>query len=161
MALTLNGSGSVAGLAAGVNGVGKVLQVVMGTYSTQTTTTSTSYSDTGLTATITPSSTTSKVLVFVQQAGCVKFSGSSIYSSMSLKLLKSGSDLLLIASEIAYNNTTNANYIGTQGCAYLDSPGTTSAVTYKTQFCSNQSGNEVRVQQGSAVSTMILLEVAA
>ena len=46
---------------------GKVLQVVNATYSTSTTITSSSYTDTGLSASITPSSATSKVLVLVSQ----------------------------------------------------------------------------------------------
>ena len=52
-----------------VNGVapasGKVLQVVNATYSTYTSTSSSTFADTGLTATITPTSATSKILVNV------------------------------------------------------------------------------------------------
>ncbi len=47
---------------------GKVLQVVQGTTQTAASTTSASYSDTNLTATITPSSASSKILVMVMQA---------------------------------------------------------------------------------------------
>ncbi len=43
---------------------GTVLQVVNATYSTQLSTTSTSYVDTGLSASITPTSATSKILIF-------------------------------------------------------------------------------------------------
>jgi hypothetical protein len=44
---------------------GAVLQVVNATYSTDTTNGTTTYADTGLTATITPTSATSKILVLV------------------------------------------------------------------------------------------------
>ncbi|MEE3228804.1 MAG: hypothetical protein VX237_06860, partial [Chloroflexota bacterium] len=47
----------------GTGGAGKILQVVSSNLTTQMTSTSTSYVDTGLTATITPSATSSKVLV--------------------------------------------------------------------------------------------------
>ena len=45
--------------------------------------------------------------------------------------------------------------------SYLDSPATTSAITYKTQFAMDGSGGNVSVNSNSAVSTMILLEVGA
>ena len=48
---------------------GKVLQVVHATYSTLVTNSTTTYTDTGLTASITPSSTSSKVLIIVNQVG--------------------------------------------------------------------------------------------
>jgi hypothetical protein len=46
-------------------GGGKLLQLVQGTYSTQTGTSSTSYVDTGLSVTITPTLNTSKVLILI------------------------------------------------------------------------------------------------
>ena len=46
---------------------GSVLQVVQGTTNTQTTTGQTSYVDTGLSAAITPSSTSNKILILVSQ----------------------------------------------------------------------------------------------
>ena len=49
------------------NAPGKVLQVVYGSYATETTTTSTTYTDSGLSVSITPSATTSKVLVLTSQ----------------------------------------------------------------------------------------------
>ena len=61
----INASAAIAGTK--LTGVGKVLQVVNATYSTDTSTTSTSYVDTGLTATITPLFSTSKVLVLISQ----------------------------------------------------------------------------------------------
>ena len=53
---------------------GKVLQVVQATYSTQGTSTSTSFTDTGLTASITPSNASNKVLVQVlSKRGWLKY----------------------------------------------------------------------------------------
>ena len=62
--LTANSSATNGVEWAAVSG-GKVLQVVQGTSSTQTTITSTSYSDTGLSASITPSSSSSRILVLI------------------------------------------------------------------------------------------------
>ena len=47
----------------GIGGVGKIGQVVQATTSTESTNTSASYADTGLSASITPTSTSSKILV--------------------------------------------------------------------------------------------------
>ena len=61
--LSTNGSGALSWI---TPGGGKILQVVNATYSTQTTSSSSTYADTGLSASITPSSSSSKVLVIVQ-----------------------------------------------------------------------------------------------
>jgi hypothetical protein len=60
-------AGGVPSWATPAGGGGKVLQVVYGDTTTSTTIASTSYADTGLSASITPSSATSKVLVFCAQ----------------------------------------------------------------------------------------------
>jgi hypothetical protein len=70
--LTLGASGDTITIPSGATltnsgtatGFGKVLQVVTATYSTQATTSSTTFADSGLTASITPSSASNKVLVF-------------------------------------------------------------------------------------------------
>jgi len=52
---------------------GNVLQVVYGTTATSVTHSTSTYIDTGLSASITPSSTSSKILVIVDQNGCGKY----------------------------------------------------------------------------------------
>ena len=96
MALVLDGNGTmtvgngdITGLAAGalpstVIGAGAVLQVVTATYSTESDYNSVSFADTGLTATITPTSATSKILILVTQADCAKFDSNNF---VKLKLL--------------------------------------------------------------------------
>jgi hypothetical protein len=51
----------------------------------------------------------------------------------------------------------------TSSCSisYLDSPATTSATTYKTQFANNAAAALVQVQTSSSMSTITLLEVSA
>jgi len=71
--LGIGSTGQVLTVAGGVpswatpaaGGGGKVLQVVNATYATSTTNSTSTYADTGLSATITPSSASSKVLVLV------------------------------------------------------------------------------------------------
>lgn len=142
-------------------GGGKVLQVVNATYSTATTSASTSFADTGLSASITPSATTSKILVIVDQAGVYKTdqtSGSGVY----INLVRGSTQIVAdFAGAAGFTNTLAFNYVGSSGTSYLDSPSTTSSTTYKTQFKSNASGNAVGVQVLSSVSTITLLEIGA
>jgi hypothetical protein len=154
------------------NAPGKVLQVVYASYSTSTTSTSTTYTDSGLSATITPSATSSKVMILTTQTLSVDRSSGGQYSR--LKLLRGATDILTIGGstnqqmfgmEVYATGTTYLEIDGVVPVNYLDSPSTTSATTYKTQFaCSQQPGGPtvtVTGQRNSATSTMILLEIGA
>ena len=112
---------------------GKVLQVIMASTSTEVTTSSTSYSDTGLTATITPSSATSKVLVLVSQNGLYISAGNTT-SAGRLKLVRTSTDIAQITTRASGDNNTIQRFGDTVSIAYLDTPATTSATTYKTTF---------------------------
>jgi hypothetical protein len=143
-------------------GGGKVLQVVNATHSTEVASTTSTFVDTGLTATITPTSATSKILVIVSQMGISK-SGST---RMHLKLLRGATDILQMSDINAYTGANDFNNVGSVTSSYLDSPATTSATTYKTQFCSQQNVSVVYVQSyaatnGNSVSTLTLMEIGA
>jgi len=141
-------------------GGGKVLQVVNATYSTQTINSTTSYADTGLTATITPTLNTSKILCLVSQAGVYKQQGADNFCHV--QLLRSGSSIIEFEKQGGRTETTATNAVAAASTSYLDSPATTSATTYKTQFKSElAAGASVRVQAGSGFSTITLLEIGA
>jgi hypothetical protein len=136
---------------------GSVLQVVSATYSTEVQTTSQSYSDTGLTATITPTSSSNKVLVIVNQNGLEK-DNSDI--KLQVKLLRGSSNILDFAGDQTGNTSSSLRTdIGGTGGTVLDSPSTTSATVYKTQFKNVSSSGTVSVNNGSAVSTITLQEI--
>ena len=140
---------------------GSVLQVVNAIYSTQVGTTSNSFIDTGLTATITPKFSTSKILVIVDQTGIGKGGGSGNY--IQLKLVKNSTTLAYFESLGTFTNAAGLNYIGSCSMNYLDSPATTSATTYKTQFTNGDNVNPVYVQTLNgfqASSTITLMEIA-
>ena len=109
-------------------GAGGVIQVVMGESDTQTSTTSTSYVDSNLSATITPKFVTSKILIHLMTT--VQQSGSrtrvTIHSSASGGTLHGSSNGL----QAFEGNNVN------MGChlTILHSPNTTSPVTYKLQY---------------------------
>jgi hypothetical protein len=146
---------------AAAGGSGKVLQVVQATYSTEVTNATGTYADTGLTATITPSSATSKVLVMVSQQGCSKTSGNAD-NSIELKLLRGATDILqFVTFGILTNTALRVNGLN-YSANYLDTPATTSATTYKTQFRNQNGTSAVQVQAiSTAVSTILLLEIGA
>lgn len=137
---------------------GKILQVVQGTYSTATTNSTNVYADTGLTATITPTLSTSKVLVIVAQNGCAKRTGNA-GSGLLLKLLRASTDIAQIAGYAGYTGTNVDNLVGSAGITYLDSPATTSATTYKTQLRNDVNAASVQVQNSSEMSTITLIEI--
>jgi len=139
---------------------GSVLQVVNAQTTTETTTTSTTFSDTTLTATITPKFATSKILVVVVQSGLAKAAGNG-GSGVAVKLLRGATDLTTFARAVAYTGVSNTLYAGAAAVSYLDSPATTSATTYKTQFGSNSSGGNIYVQINDQASTITLMEIAA
>lgn len=136
---------------------GSVLQVVQGNYANTTSTTSTSYVDTGLSASITPTATSSKVLVIVEA------SISQISSGVSARFVidRNGTkpqDPNFIQSFPVGDGTTLA-------FAYLDSPSSTSSLTYKIQM-KNEAGGYTTIfgnESGSAYTynTLTLMEIAA
>ena len=138
-------------------GGGKVLQVINATYSTFATTNSSTYTDTGLTATITPTLSSSKVLVFVTQNGIGKRSSDT---AVRLKFFRGATDLGTVTDSAGSNSGSTDNYVGSIALTYLDSPATTSATTYKTQFSSSANSSRADVQAGG-ISMITLMEIGA
>jgi hypothetical protein len=145
-----------------VGSVSKVVQIVTATTNTSTTNTTTTYADTTLTATITPTSASNKVLVFVSQNGAGK--GRDTGGNANLwwqgRILRGATEITLFEQGGGYNNAATTNYFATASATYLDAPATTSATTYKTQFRLNTAaGDGVGVQFQNSVSFITLMEV--
>lgn len=110
---------------------GAVLQVVNSVYSSSMTTTSTTFVDSGITATITPSSATSNILVIVNVNG-------GTTSAVAYRLVRN-STALSVSTIGTINGTfgaypANGNLVSAAGFNFVDSPATTSATTYKIQL---------------------------
>ena len=135
----------------------KVLQVVQGIYSTQFSTSSTSFVDTGLTATITPLFSTSKILVLVSQQGFAAPSGAGSQDYVT-NIVRGSTNIIQTKSQISASQSTFGNFM-----QFLDSPATTSATTYKTQVYLAISTSAVYFQWPSSspsYSTITLMEIA-
>ena len=141
-----------------LRGAFRILQVVYGTTATQVTSATNTPVDTGLTATITPQSTTSKILVSVQQNGLLKITNDT---SMELNLFRGGTLIANIGAQIGVTGSGATNGVGGAGVQILDEPATTSATTYKTSFFSTGNNATVAVQHAGSRSTIILMEVSA
>jgi len=134
---------------------GKVGQVINGTTTTEVVTSSSSFQDTGLTASITPSATSSKILIICNMAGV----GKSGDGFVTLKALRDSTDILAnFENRGGDTNTSNTNKVGSCSFTYLDSPSTTSSTTYKVQVKSN--GNSyAQTGDSNPQSTITLMEI--
>ena len=188
MAITINGSGTITGyepvpngsitsakLASGVGG--KILQVkqaVQSDNSTETTTSNVWEDISGLSVSITPASSSNKILVSYK----VCFTGKeSAY--MTVCRIVRDSTAIGIGDQSGSNRHRATTYessgawtyfVGQHNNMFLDSPNTTSATTYKLQFMSS-SGETLYVNRsihfpdtehfGTQISSITVMEVAA
>jgi hypothetical protein len=135
---------------------GSVIQVVNVQYGTGVSTTSTSYVDTGLSASITPISASSKILVIVSQT--ITPSSASSAGFASVRLMRGASQIWMDARVNAIGQFVHT----TPNAFVLDSPATTSSVTYKTQFATGSSSFTIEAQHADLrTSTITLMEIAA
>jgi hypothetical protein len=148
---------------------GKVLQVITANTSSETTIANTSYQDSGITASITPSAATSKVLILITGAVNLNRGGTGSNDNeqgAGMKLLRDSTTIVDNAS-LSYLTLRNQDNAITSTFAFsinfLDSPNTTSATTYKLQGAAqttNQSGS-ISFQYQSRDSQIILMEIGA
>mgnify|MGYP003650240236 CR=1 FL=1 len=144
-------------------GGGKVLQLVQAQTTTAVTSTATGYTDSGLSGSITPSATSSKILILITQPYALQRTSADNWL---------GQVRLLRASTAIWTPATYSLGFGVDGASvtgftenylsinYLDSPSSTSSVTYKTQFGLDSNG-QVVTQRSSSPSQIILMEIGA
>jgi hypothetical protein len=166
--LGIGSTGQVLTVAGGVptwatpaGGGGKVLQVVSTVNSTEVVVSSTTYTDTGITATITPTSSTSKILVLVA-AAAYQAEASTTASFMKARLQRDATSILTQDRFIGVQGATGTvAVLGVTPVTYLDSPATTSATTYKLQGACVSTGSANFQVGGLYSSTITLLEIGA
>ena len=147
-----------------VNGVptgggGGVIQVVQGYYSLETASNTDVYIDTGLTATITPTRSDSKILVLVHQSGLYKTADDAAHR-INLRLYRDGTEISFFAGNALYTLSAIRASVGSASISHLDSPATTNAVTYKTMQNNPANNNYVYTQNNNCTSSITLMEVS-
>jgi hypothetical protein len=175
--LGIGSSGQVLTVAGGVPtwatpaGGGKVLQVVQSISTTATAIATQTMTDSGLSGSITPSSASSKVLIFISQNVDI-FRTANSGNGAGIRLLR-GSTTILDLQGSGTNETLfhragigDSNHLIIEWLTpifYLDTPNTTSSVTYKTQLASQSVANDgaVTCQKQGTDSVMILMEIGA
>ena len=154
--------------------VGKILQVKQTVKTDTASTGSTSFADI-LTISITPSAATSKILL----TGDLKIGYSSYTAAVMWKFVRDSTDLFIGDAdgsrtrctwglEDGHNNSTIYQLDTTSG-TFLDSPNTTSAITYKVQWAAkqatgylNRTGNDGdSAGYPRTASSLTVMEVAA
>ena len=144
---------------------GNVIQVVSGQLTTSTTTTSTSFVDTGLSATITPKYLTSQILILAMGHGGGNTNALFLYNLVrnSVNIAQSTGGNAANQTGSIFDNGTDQN-VSAVNITFLDSPNTTSSTIYKVQFRSNN-GVVVSFNRRSTgndfpgYSSIILLEI--
>ena len=143
----------------GISGVGKIGQVVSATTSTAVTNSTTSYADIGLSVTITPTSTSSKIYI---NAAVTNIETTSPETNVTTQ-----HRILRDATEVVRYNTARINGVesdsgGSNALLVLDSPSTTSAITYKIQQRVEVAGGRTSISQhNTGASTIVAMEVLA
>ena len=144
---------------------GKVLQVLQDTDVSTFSTSSATAVDTGLSITITPSSNTSKIMVYVSIPDAyVTVSGAGTAAQGTFKLLRDATQLQMFNyGPYAFASSTDKIFEACLASSYLDSPATTSAITYKvtgqkgfpSASTNNYAGSSIRI------NSIIVMEIGA
>ena len=169
--LKVNSIIPIAGAPSG--GGGGIVQVVHASFSTETAIASTTFTNTGLTASITPSSSSNKILVIVSQNLQFSRSNTSAHGGMKvIRLVSGGSDVSIYEAQATSNPTlgiqVNAHGSGIiarmNACVNIeDSPNTTSLIAYRVQAAANtiSDNGKVTAQEEDTPSHITLMEIAA
>ena len=145
----------------GLRGAFRVLQVVQATTATEVNTTSTSYVTTGLSASITPSATSSKILI-VATIGARNSGTGSVGFFTAFRGTVAGTNLAVGTGTSFSNLYSGAGELwASQSVVFLDSPSTVSATTYTIGMKLAAATSTLSAQRNGADSTIILMEISA
>ena len=153
---TITNSGTATGF-----GGGKVGQLITATQSTASTTSSSSFGDINISANITPSATDSKIYIQCMVSVLVTRSNAEVYGRM--KLVRDSTDIYTQGSQNFGGYTGGASALqimATLPILFIDTPSTTSQITYKLQGA-NSGGGSTTFHYQNTPSTMQLLEILA
>ena len=147
---------------------GGIIQIKQGIITAPvSTSTSGSFTDTGLSCAITPQSASNKIFCMVSLGSISQPAGTSV----GFRLVRGSTDIGVPDSTALQSGFTNVydpdgQFLASASFNFLDSPATTSATTYKITWRNSSSTSYLGRFNGSAtnyngVSTLILMEVSA
>ena len=189
MAIAINGSGTVTGISVGglpdgivdrdtlaTQAKGSILQVKQ-TVKTDTASTQSMTFQDAVTVSITPSSSSNKILVMYK----IAISSSALNFSATARLVRDSTAIYVGDANGNRIQASSYHFSASDGVGdrrmndynghFIDSPNTTSAITYKVQFASSYTGYDVYVNRSftwedanyraSVPSSITVMEVAA
>jgi len=140
---------------------GHIIQTVYDDFTTPVLTTSTSFVDTGVQATITPKFSNSKILVHVSQSLSMVGPNSNQYQANLVITDASNNILFGTTSWDQFRIKDQIAFSWQASLQYRHSPNTTNAFTYKIRMKSQYgTGNNVNAQYSNAPSSITLMEIA-
>ena len=132
-------------------GGGKVLQVLTANTSSTVNNNTTSYATSNSLA-ITPSATSSKILIMVSQEWRME-----VAEAVFFQILRDST--VRVQTETGYVANASATNSGYWPYKFLDSPSSTASITYSVKFKATTSGKAVSTQTNSTPSSIILMEI--
>ena len=145
------------GLTSGTGKGGGVIQVVEASTTTTVSHTANSYIDIGLSATITPTRSDSKILI-QGNIGGIETSADNNYGQ---GILLRDSTVIISTIDYGIGFTGDSARAGTSSSFFiLDAPATASAITYKVQFKNAAGSGTITTQTNSSRSAILLMEVS-
>ena len=155
MAIIKIGSPAITALPSGVGG--KVLQVVQGTSTTATDSSTQSFVATNLTASITPSSSSNKILIIA--SGCYDLNGNARQADFAVYR---GSSNISGGGGTSFSRpfSDSSRAISTVSINQLDTPNTTSSTSYTIRIKATSAGAVEFISQ-STEAYIQLMEIAA
>tara|TARA_R100001591_G_scaffold89479_1_gene95487 strand:- start:1196 stop:1681 length:486 start_codon:yes stop_codon:yes gene_type:complete len=161
MALSTIGTNSIADsavTAAKATGFGKIGQVQSASFTDDISTNSSSVGATVITDAITPSATSSKILIMID-GGRTSFSGGAAEGTYWLYRSVGGGSFAEVVRMKQSDNNESGNYSHTHAFNYVHSPSTTSELVYKVYF--NTNANTYFFNSSNSRITITLMEILA
>ena len=156
--LTSAGAGAVPSFQAAAGG-GVVLQVVTDTLTSEYTTGSTSFNDTGLTLNITPAASSSKILIIAHLGGI--YSNTS-GNKMIFTCLRGSTNIGHSSKGFGFTaGFSDGRILSGDGFTFLDSPSTENQITYKVQARLENATGAGQISQEAATATLTCIEIGA
>ena len=172
--VTIPSGATIDASAATATGFGKVLQVLVANYSTEQTLATATYTDSGLSQAITPSSSSNKILcIWNMQAALGDDQGFGVKLLRDTTAIYTSADLKDVGNFYGWTYSGGVTHPADWGSLsitqstnqrghwmHLDSPSTTSSVTYKIQVGS-YSGNSITLNESDNATQLTLMEISA
>jgi|688.fasta_scaffold1017937_1 hypothetical protein len=140
-----------------LRGAFRILQVASFETATLATNSTTTFAASGLTISITPQATSSKILIF--SVSSIAKTAGNVSNAVNLRMRR-GSTVLTSQTAVLFTGT-GLIQVGTSPMIFLDSPNTTSAVTYDVQFANFVAAAQVEHNANGSASTIVVMEVSA